>query len=948
MADGWIRWGITFALCLFVGLIGDAPTAAAQNTSSATADKPGAITGVVVDAKKGEPLPGANVSIKGTTTGTSTDVKGRYRLEGLDPGTYDVLFSFVGFQKKTVTGVEVNAGTSTKIEVTLAEQTKQLDEVVIEAEAARNSEAGMLKERAKAAGVTNAISAESISRSGSGSAAAAMGNVTGASVVEGKYVNVRGLQGRYITVQLNGTMLPNADPDGNSVSLDIFPSSLIDNIVTTKTFTPDKPGTFTGGSIDITTKSFPDDFFLDLSVSTSYNSEVGIDGSILRPPGGLEKVPSIADNDLVPSQPFSGTNNPDLQGRNDLLNELTRAFATNVAPTPEDVLGNRSAEVAFGNRFSILGGRSLGAIASFTYDESFSGFNGGTTARFSQGLNADRLQPEASYTTRRGVAETLWGGLAGLSFQLTPNHEFGLRAVYNRDEERIARSESGILPRDNISGDRRFQTRVARIIQRTVRSAQLDGTHQFGSGGRGIRFEWKTAYSEVGRDEPDNRFFQNEFSPGDSDTTYAISGPVTGLPTRYFRDLTEQDWSGEGSVRVLIGPATVEAGGHFRAKTREFRERLFQHDAEAANFEGNPNAYVTEKAGIQENGRFGTYVKEVPSLGGNYDASLNTGAGYLMVETTVPGLPSVEVIGGARLEYSDMSLNTLNNNTQGEFSHLDVLPSANLVWGLRKDMNLRLAYGRTIALPSFREFSPFESFNFIGDFTERGNPDLNRSRIHNLDLRWEWFPSAGELLSASVYYKDFTDPIERTFLPESVDQGIVTYRNRESATVYGVELEARKQLDGLTPWLEHVQVGGNFTLTESRIDRTEDVLELLRRFRDNPSETRQLQGQSPFILNLNAGYDNPETGTSVNVFFNRFGDRLQTVSANGVDIFERARSTLDINVSQRLLRGVTMSASVKNVLNSEQVVSQTFKENEFVNDQRPLGRTVSIGVSYNY
>jgi len=947
MADGWTR--VIFSVIVFLlAPLGGPSGASAQDTSDQPVQRPGAITGVVVDQKQGEALPGANVTIKGTTTGTTTDLKGRYRLGGLAPGTYDIVYSFVGFQQKTVTGVEVTAGTSTKIAVTLAEETAQLDEVVIEAEAARDSEAGMLVNRAKAAGVTNAISAETIGRSGAGSAAAAMGNVTGASVVEGKFVNVRGLQGRYVTVQLNGTTLPNADPDGNSVSLDIFPSSLIDNIVTAKTFTPDKPGTFTGGAIDITTKSFPDDFFLDVSVSTAYNSEVGVGGAVLRPPGGLEEVPSIADNDLVPSQPFSGTNNPDLQRRNDLLNDLTRAFATSVAPSPEDVFGNRSAEVAVGDRFSVLGGRSLGAIASFTYDESFSGFNGGTTARFSQGLNADRLQPEASYTTRRGVEETLMGGLAGVSFQLTPNNEFGLRVVYNRDEERIARSETGILPRDNISGDRRFQTRVARVIERTVRSAQLDGTHQFGSGDKGVRVEWKTAVSAVGRDEPDNRFFQNEFSPGATDTTYAISGPVTGLPTRYFRALSEQDWSGEGSIRVPIGGAAVEAGGHFRTKTREFRERLFQHDAEAANFDGTPNAYVTEKAGRQENGQFGTYVKEVPSLGGNYDASLDTGAGYLMVETPVPGLSALEFIGGVRLEYADMSLNTLDNNTQGAFSQLDVLPSANLVWALRQDMNLRLAYGRTIALPSFREFSPFESFNFVGDFTERGNPSLNRTSIHNLDLRWEWFPSAGELLSASIYYKAFSDPIERTFLPESVDQGIVTYRNRGSATVYGVELEGRKRLGGLASWLEHVQVGGNVTLTESRIDRTEEVLDLLERFRDNPSETRQLQGQSPYLVNLNVGYDNPETGTSVNVFFNRFGDRLQTVSANGVDIFERARSTLDINASQRLLRGITVSASVKNVLNSEQVVSQTFKGTEFVNDQRPLGRTVSVGVSYSY
>ncbi len=943
MVNGWYRDLLLVAFLFLVGAR-TSPLVAAQDASPKEVDTNGTVTGVVVEDGRGEPLPGANVRVAGLSTGTTTDLNGRYRIENLDPGTYDLRFSFVGFQQKTVTEVEVTAGGTTEIDITLAEETEQLDEVVVEAKAARDSEAGLILKRAEAAAVSNAVSAETMSRAGAGTVADAMGLMTGGSVVEGKHVNIRGLQGRYVNVQLNGTTLPNADPEGNSVALDIFPSSLIDNVVTEKTFTPDKPGTFTGGSVDITTKSFPNDFFLNASVSTSSNSEVGVGGGILLPPDGLEEVPPVANSSSVPPGP---TSDPE---RRDALNQVTQAFATGVSPRSNDVLGNRSAEVSLGDRSSVMGDRSLGVIASLTYDHSFSGYNGGTTARFSQtGINAEQLRPEASYTTRRGVEETLFGGLAGISFQLTPTDELGVRLLYNRDDEHIARYESGILPRDNISGDRRFETRVARVIERTVRTTELDGTHQFGSGAEGVRLEWQTAYSKVRREEPDNRFFPNEFSPGERDTSFAISGPVTGLPTRYFRDLTEQDWSGEASVEVPVGPTLFEAGGRFRTKTREFRERVFKHDAPIGHgFSGRPGAYVDERSGLLSDGTFGTYVTEVPSQGGNYDGALDTGAGYLMTETPVPGVPSLEFIGGVRFEYTDMSLNTLDTDTEGAFSQFDVLPSVNLVWTLREDMNLRLAYGRTIALPSFREFAPFQSFNFIGDFTERGNPALKRTRVDNFDLRWEWFPRAGELLSASLYYKDFTDPIERTFVAESVDQGIITYRNRESARVYGVELEARKRLGGLAPWLEHVQVGGNLTLTQSQIDRTEEVLTLIRQFRDDPDETRQLQGQSPYIANVNAGYDNPETGTAVNVFFNRFGDRLQTVSANGADIFERARSTLDINFSQRLLPGVSASISVKNVLNSDEVVSQTFKGDEFINDRRPLGRTVSVGVSYSY
>ncbi|MEF8796735.1 MAG: TonB-dependent receptor [Salinivenus sp.] len=921
------------------------PPALGQNASAQTPDAPGAIVGVLVDAQQGEPLPGANVSIKGTTTGTSTDLKGRYRLDGLEPGTYDVLYSFVGFQDKTVSGVEVSAGEATRIEVTLAEQTAEMDEVVISAEAARDSEAGLLKERAKAAAVSNAISAEEIGRAGAGTAADAMSKVTGASVVEGKYVNVRGLQGRYVETQLNGSTMPSADPDGNSVALDVFPSNLLENIVTTKTFTPDKPGTFTGGTIDIRTKSFPDDFFLNASVSTSVNSEVGIGGNILRPTGGLSAVPGAANDPDVPENIAQTFNDPE---KRQALNDLSRAFSTRVTPRSDEIMGNRSAEASVGNQFQVLGERPLGVIASLSFDESFSGYDDGKTARFQQGgLESETLGAEVDYTTQRGVENVLWGGLVGVSFRPAPQHELGLRFLYNENEENEARVETGLLPRDLSSGQR-FQTRVSRTTERAVRSGEVTGTHQFGGGRDGIRVEWKGSLSAVTRDEPDYRFFSNQFTPREDDTTYSISKSIYPVPARYFRDLEEEDASANVSVEVPLGAATFTAGGRYRTRTRTFRERRFDHVTDKADFAGDPNAYVGEKSGLIDDENFGTYVLDRTEDRNNYDADQQTGAGFLMVETPVPGVPSLEFVGGARVEHSDMSLDSFADRLQGDFSNTDVLPSANLIWSLREDMNVRLAYGRTIALPSFREFAPFESFSFVGDFIERGNENLNRTRVDNLDLRWEWFAGPGELLSASVYYKDFTDPIERTIDPKAAANQVVTYRNRDRATVYGLELEARKNLGGLASWLRHVQVGGNLTLTQSEVTRTENVLEAIRAFDENPSETRPLQGQSPYLLNLNAGYQNPDAGTSVNVFFNRFGDRLQTVSRNGVDIFERARSTLDVTASQRLLRGVSIKASVKNVLDSEEIVSQQFKGNEFVNDRRPLGRTVSVGVSYSF
>ncbi|MFP4228369.1 MAG: TonB-dependent receptor domain-containing protein, partial [Salinivenus sp.] len=789
------------------------------------------------------------------------------------------------------------------------------------------------------------ISAEAIGRAGAGTVADAMTQVTGASVVEGKYVNVRGLQGRYIDVQLDGSPLPTTDPDGNSVPLDLFPSNLIENIVTTKSFTPDRPATLTGGALNITTKSFPEQFFLDASVSTAANSEVGVGGTLLRPTGGLSSVPNEANHEDVPQNIAQTFNDP---AKREALSDLTQAFATRVTPGQREIIGNRSVEVSTGTQFQVFGDRPVGVLASVSYDESFSGYDDGRTTRYDQGgVSSETLGATADYTTQRGLSETLLGGLLGLSFQPSPQHEISLRGIYNADEERESRVERGLLPRDLSSGQR-FETRVSRTTERSVSTGELRGTHRLGEGTDGVRVQWNAMWSEVARDEPDYRFFSNQFTPRAGDTTYSISKSIYPVPARNFRDLTESDRTANLSVEVPLGSTTLTTGGRLRSRSRAFRERRFEHLSDEADFSGDPDAYVRTQAGLQDNGAFGTYVLDRTQDRNNYDADQTGAAGFLMAEAPMPGVPSLEVIGGVRVEQTDMSLDSFEDRLQGDFSTTDVLPSANLIWSLQDEMNVRLAYGRTIALPSFREFAPFESFSFVGDYIERGNEALTRTQVDNFDLRWEWFTGPGELLSAGLYYKNFTNPIERTIDPQAAANQVVTYRNRDNATVYGLELEARTQLDGLADWLRHVQLGGNLTLSQSEVTRTEDVLDAIRAYEDNPSETRTLQGQSPFLLNLNAGYEHPDAGTSVDVFFNRFGDRLDTVSRNGVDIYERGRNTLSVRASQKFLDGIEATLAVKNALNSEEIVSQEFRGNEFVNDRRPLGRTVSASVSYSF
>ena len=251
-------------------------------------------------------------------------------------------------------------------------------------------------------------------------------------------------------------------------------------------------------------------------------------------------------------------------------------------------------------------------------------------------------------------------------------------------------------------------------------------------------------------------------------------------------------------------------------------------------------------------------------------------------------------------------------------------------------MNVRAAYGRTIARPTFREFSPSTYYDFQRQEIFDGSPNLERTLVHNLDLRWEWFTGPGELFAVSGYFKSFDAPIERVVVEQAINRE-VTYQNQQSAQVYGVEIEARKRLGFLADPLRHLEVGGNLTLTESSVTDA-----------SGQDLGRPLEGQSPYLINADVSYDNPELGTTVSVFYNYFDDRLDTIEReNQPDQYERGRHTIDVVASQALPFGVEMKGSVKNLLNEETEIYQDFSGNAFTTVRYRTGRTISVGFTYN-
>ena len=960
---------------------------------SAQAQETGSIAGTLVDSETGDPLIGANAQVPGTSLGAATDVQGRYRIEGLEPGAYDLAFSYVGYQKKTVTGVEVAAGETTTLDVQLTPANVEMGEVTVEARVIRNNEAALLNERQKAVSLSNAVSARSMSRAGAGDAAEAMEQVTGASVVGGKYVQVRGLGGRYMNAQLNGSNLPSSDPDRKAVQFDMFPADLLSNIVTTKTSTPDQPGSFTGGNVNINTKAYPSDLTVSFSASSKYNSQVGYGDDVLlfrnggagrfgmngkahRMPGLLQDILNDPKKEL-PTRSAAATD----AGLADTLSRISRGFSPVMGPSRVAAPTNQSYSASVGNEISLLG-RPLGFVGSFSYSREASGYTDGVEAQYA--LPGSAEENEGLFTnyilsaevdsvngipvngfSAKGTDEVLWGGLLTATYQMHPNHEVGLTYMRNQSGTATARQGVGRLPRDLGSEDV-WEVNELSYVERRVSSYQAEGTHALGANGD-VQINWNGALSQTRQDEPDHRYFLNDRTllrrGGEVESFYNIRPANYPRPTRLFRTLEEDNWNGDLDVTLPFTQwsgrtAELKIGGAYANKARTFSEESFifhpkLNDSLKA-VHGNPTAFyaphnvgVIDTTGTAENPRFefGNYISN-PGNANDYEADQETSAGFVMLE--IPVTARLRAIGGVRFEATRMStVNTEktedDSTARGALDTNDWLPSLNLVYQLRDNMNLRGSYGRTLARPTFREFAPYSSFQYPSR-TYIGNLNLKRTLVDNVDLRWEWFTRPGEILAVSGFYKYFKNPIEDVILNSNYD---VQPQNVDFARVYGLEVEMRQKLDQVSSLLRHVEVGGNLTLTQSSVSIDSTELAQIRTADPDAESTRPLQDQSPYVVNAHLSYDNPTSGTSVNVSYNVFGERLNETALFGTpDIYEQPRHVIDVTAKQSLGRGFTLKASADNLLNDPYIFSHSFKGEEYVARRYRSGRTFSLGVSY--
>lgn len=884
----------------------------------------GTIRGTVVDDATDEALIGVTVIVEGTTNGNVTDLDGRFEIRVL-PGTYTLKATYISYTpvfRETVVveaGKEVDAGI-----FRMKEDVAKLDEIVVTAQAIRTTEEALLSVKQKSFVMMDGISSAGFKRTGDSDAASAATRVTGVSVEEGKYVYVRGLGDRYSKTTLNSMDIPGLDPDRNSVQVDLFPTSLIDNMVVMKSASADLPADFTGGVVNIETKDFPEERIVDVSLSLGYNpsmhfnhNHIGYQGSatdFLGFDNGLRALPAGASAAAIPS--------PQNGAAPGTINNFLKGFNPVLGGARQRSLMDFGVGVSLANQLSLGGEQRIGYMFSATYKNNTRYYNDVVYGEY------QRTSDPTDYALRRATVQegemgehhVLSGGLAGMSYMRS-------RATYKMMVTHLQNGESraGMFRVRNNgeavgqSGYEAFSHNLE-YTQRGVTNVLLSGTHSPGNETWDIEWRLSQTFSRIS--DPDIR--RTAFTVGPTDTRFDAG--AGGNPTRIWRDLDERALAGKVDVvrryELFNGTARFRFGLSRTCKDRDYSILSFdlQSNGVQPSFRDNPDPNkVLAEEHLYPDGRF-YYASANRTPNPNaYHSSVHNSAVYVSNEFSP--LDRLKAVLGLRLENyvqrhtgRDVAFATLgvgNNLVDAKvLNTLDLFPSANLIYAVNDSQNLRVSYARTVARPSFKELSfaqiidPVTNRIFNGGMFSYGDWDgnLKPAYIHNLDLRWEVFPGEGQLLSVSAFYKKFMNPIELVRIPEAQTSTEYQPRNVGDGQLVGVEFEFRRKLQSVGVFQDRLSINANVTLVASAVDMTQREYSFRKAFEREGEVirgTRSMAGQAPYVINAGLDYDDAPGGLTAGVYYHVKGPTLAIVGAGLYpDIYSNPFHSLDLSLSK--------------------------------------------------
>jgi outer membrane receptor protein involved in Fe transport len=893
------------------------------------------LTGKVTNVKN-DVLVGVTLTLKSDKSQVSkTDIEGRFSFNIDINKAYTLDLSYVGYKAKSidVTGA-TTANEEIVLDVLLDEAGKKLTDVVVSATRSSNkgsTDNALIAFQKNTNTVASVISAESIKRSPDRNTAEILKRTPGASIQEGKYIIVRGLADRYNQAMLNGILLTSTEPDRKTFSFDLFPSQIIDNIIINKAFVPELPGEWAGGLIQVNTKDIPNKNFFNIQIGTSYNT-ITTGKEFFKDKGG--KTDWLGIDDGTRSMP-SGYTTKSIFDTSSYASkiELGKKMSNNWSPLLTTAKPNVSLQMN-GGFAGTLWGKKIGGILGINYANAYR-FQDNTNNQ--NQLSNDGFSSFVTLNDKKYINDINMGAIAGLSIFLNPLNKISYKAIVNVKTANTFNQRTGTI------FDRQELVKGGEFVfgQNVFFTNQLNGEHSLS---QKLKFNWFGAFNILDSYSPDQRrILYNKTINGSDPFTLSISNTLSQQSgSRIFQSLSDYIYTAGGDLTLKVKQQTIKAGYMMQIKDRMFDAQLFaiylpKDNAELRQLDAS-SVFVPQNFGNGTDNKFA--FNSIQNRNFRYMANTILNAGFIQFDNKLSD--GLRIVWGLRVENFDQLLGSVKKwDDRHTYSKVtDFLPGVNATIKLGQKSNLRLTGSQTVIRPELRELAKLTIYDFELNAAVSGEPNLKRTKITNTDLRYELYPSAGEMFTVGLFYKNFSNPIESIYFEGSGGANLFSYQNVSKATAFGFEIEGRKKLS------TRFTLQANGSYIDSKID--DAALKV----------SRSLQGQSPYLINAGLLYDVVEKGFNMTALFNQVGKRIYLVGdAFGVgspDVFENPRALIDFQISKKFAENkAEIKITISDILNQRQIFYQNNnnntdydKSNDAVRFSRKFGTT--FGVTLNY
>ncbi len=946
----------------------------------------GRISGTILDSKTGETLPGATALIEGTTKGASADFDGKFSINNVPVGKVTLIINYISYNSKKITDIEVKASDATDINVLLDPSNSQdLQEVEVVVTLNKENNTALVLQQKNNTSISDGISAETIKRTPDKNTADVLKRISGVTIQDDKFVIVRGLNERYNASYLNGSPLPSTEPDKKAFSFDLFPSNMLDNIVVNKTATPDMPGEFAGGIIQINTKSIPEKNFVSITAGGGYNSVTTGKQKIVYKGGKYDKFGFDDGSRNIPNQVPSfeekanWISTPD-QGR------VATYFTNDWAYSSSKFKPNQNFQVAAGYNIKLKERDFLGIIFSLGYNNTQSLYNitrieydpsPGYVNTYSATINREQVDSNTVYQQ-----QTSTGALLNFSCKINTNNSISLKNLVTGSADNKFISDISTMPIGTPDQITRINSRFFTANQ--IFSSQLSGEHFIPK--IKIKIMWNGGLSNVKRTVPNLRYtsytkytsIRPSNDPGNvpedpNDTIYQANVSAATFGTNYsgyrvYSNLNEKLNSLKLDISRIFKITEslkfeTKIGAFVQNRERSFFIRSFCVNLYKENYIApnlalldENNLFATQNMSVLPNGQNGFKVAEYTKYEDNYNAFSSLNAGYAMGE--IKYTEKLRIIGGIRYESYSQKMKYKDRFKDSIFVTTtvnDYLPSGSIIYNINDKIGVRLGLSKTLNRAEFRELALINWYDPETRLSVAGNPALTRCYIENYDVRFEIYPGRGQLFTVSGFKKYFDKPIERYMLRGNESQ--IYYSNANSAICYGSELEYRINIGAVVKkdsikFLNNLSMFSNLAIIKSIVN-VKGLNSLIK------EDTRPLQGQAPYIINSGISYVDNDYAFSVTAIVNRIGDRIYIVGNEiNSDRWEKGRTVFDILATKSFFKNkLEIRFNVKDLFkqkgiiyykNSNRKNNSYHKNIDYINYVRNYGSSYSLAITYKF